>query len=189
MIMPDNDYTSEFQSWDWEGYRHDCVQSATSKVFDYSIEELTQSDDLVDDSGNIIGRAFIGTVFTLTPSGKYYMPWACSNLEVCGNCNGQGCDECGHIGSMEAYQDELWAEALDRVCHEHGFWAEGGEGCPTDLFVARWVSQAEIVTYALESLVSVVKSWLDGKATISEVKEMLANVRVILNKLGQIGDE
>lgn len=35
-------------------------------------------------------KTFIGTVFSLYPSGKYYMPWACSNLDKCERCNGKG---------------------------------------------------------------------------------------------------
>jgi len=37
---------------------------------------------------------FLGTVFTLTPSGKFYMPWACSNVEPCPTCGG-----CGEVDS------------------------------------------------------------------------------------------
>jgi hypothetical protein len=32
---------------------------------------------------------FIGSVFSLMPSGKYYMPWACSNLAPCPQCKGR----------------------------------------------------------------------------------------------------
>lgn len=35
-------------------------------------------------------RIYIGTVFNVMPSGKYYMPWACSNLDPCPTCNGSG---------------------------------------------------------------------------------------------------
>ena len=33
---------------------------------------------------------FLGTVMALYPSGKYYQPWACSNLDPCPTCKGQG---------------------------------------------------------------------------------------------------
>lgn len=33
---------------------------------------------------------YLGTVFSLTPSGKYYMPFACSNVDLCDICNGRG---------------------------------------------------------------------------------------------------
>ena len=33
---------------------------------------------------------FLGTVFSLYPSGKYYQPWACSNVDPCPICHGSG---------------------------------------------------------------------------------------------------
>ena len=69
--------------------------------------------DVEDDICSI----FLGTVFALTPSGKYYMPWACSNVT----------DE-------EAAKDEAWYEALDAVVESYGGWIESGEGDPCDLF-------------------------------------------------------
>jgi len=35
-------------------------------------------------------RVYLGTVFALTPSGKYYMPYACSNVAACPVCKGSG---------------------------------------------------------------------------------------------------
>ena len=35
---------------------------------------------------------YIGSVFHLYPSGKYYLPFACSNVELCPACNGSGND-------------------------------------------------------------------------------------------------
>jgi len=61
---------------------------------------------------------FLGTVFVLTPSGKYYMPWACSN-----------------VTEEEALEDALWYEALEAVAESYDGWIESGEGDPCDLFV------------------------------------------------------
>jgi hypothetical protein len=33
---------------------------------------------------------FLGSVFALYPSGKYYMPFACSNVDLCSACKGYG---------------------------------------------------------------------------------------------------
>lgn len=33
---------------------------------------------------------YLGTVFSLMPSGKYYQPFACSNVTLCPVCNGSG---------------------------------------------------------------------------------------------------
>jgi hypothetical protein len=33
---------------------------------------------------------YLGSCFSLVPSGKYYLPWACSNVEPCPHCKGSG---------------------------------------------------------------------------------------------------
>jgi hypothetical protein len=105
-----------------------------------------------DDEGRMIETVFVGTVMALTPSGKYYLPFACSNVEVCPRCkNPQGvtddcrsCDFCGGLGSREAHLDEIWNEQLDRSIesYSHGtIWVESGEGCPTDILACRLVEE------------------------------------------------
>jgi hypothetical protein len=60
---------------------------------------------------------YLGSCFSIMPSGKYYMPWACSN-----------------VTEAEALQDELYSEALDQVAEEYDMFVFGGEGDPTDIF-------------------------------------------------------
>ena len=61
--------------------------------------ELEQEGYIETDSGvfvNLIDNwsmqavEFLGTVFALCPSGKYYLPFACSNVESCPRCKGKG---------------------------------------------------------------------------------------------------
>jgi hypothetical protein len=40
--------------------------------------------------GQQVRRVYLGTVFNLTPSGKYYLPFACSNVDACPTCKGKG---------------------------------------------------------------------------------------------------
>jgi hypothetical protein len=47
------------------------------------------------------GYHLLGDVFSLTPSGKYYMPW------------------CSNFTEEEAAEDERWYEALDTVALAH----------------------------------------------------------------------
>jgi len=47
-------------------------------------------DGETDEDGSATGLCFLGTVFHLMPSGKYYMPFACSNVDACKRCNGSG---------------------------------------------------------------------------------------------------
>lgn len=42
------------------------------------------------DGGGYSRRVWLGTVFNWYPSGKYYLPFACSNVEPCPTCQGHG---------------------------------------------------------------------------------------------------
>lgn len=62
------------------------------KIFDLEVvrEELTAAEIDEGYDGERVQRVYLGTVFSLTPSGKYYMPWATGNLEACRACDGRG---------------------------------------------------------------------------------------------------
>ena len=68
-----------------------------------------------------VRRTFLGTCFTLTPSGKFYTPWACSNVT----------DE-------EVQADEEWCDAAQAELEAIGANLESGEGDPCDLFAAEY---------------------------------------------------
>lgn len=283
------------EQFDWEALKQDCLQSAVETLHDRTLDEL-QSSDLTDGEA-IVGQAYLGTVFALTPSGKYYTPWANSNVESCSECDGDGhargacefdaneyhnfeddcfdfdgnlmcddcpfdkerqgntpiiqdcsvckgqgkrdlyelaklrnehpvdtvkfltntwgvkvhcddlptlrpsfdcnvchgsgeqyitCPTCNGLGSAEAYQDQLWYEALEQVCESYDMWHEASEGNATDIMVGRWVSFEEIARYILEQHVAIVQGWLDGKATVREVKEGLRVAKSLVNKMVQI---
>lgn len=95
-------------------------------------EEYISINDFMDSE-----CVFLGTVFSLCPSGKYYMPFACSNVEPCNHCHGEGCDFCGWQGSREAYEDTLFYEYLESYAGKIGAWVENGEGDPCDIFLVR----------------------------------------------------
>jgi hypothetical protein len=100
-----------------------------------------------DVEGNKVESIFLGTVFALTPSGKYYTPWANGNVDACPRCKGEGiykgdyCHHCNGMGSREAYEDELFQDALERAANKHDAWIESGEGAPCDLFIVRAVTE------------------------------------------------
>ena len=171
-IEPD-DYSADIGSADWEALVQEAKQNTHERW---------------DEPGQIDGSVYLGSVMSLTPSGKYYMPWACGNVEPCPVCGGsgnnkgirslvlglckaarravtrpyhcakrgnlhechwrylfhwQGCETCGSLGSMEAYHDQLWREALEAEAEKHGGWIESGEGDPCDLFFSLVVQEAE----------------------------------------------
>lgn len=95
-----NKYYKQIEAWDW------------GKI----IKEAKSNP--VKDYPNILhGYAFLGTVFSLFPSGKYYTPFACAN-----------------ITEEEAEEDELYSEALETLAGKHGGWIDPGEGDPCDIF-------------------------------------------------------
>jgi len=71
-----------------------------------------------DESGIKRVECFIGTVFGLAPSGKYYTAWAHSN-----------------VTTREANRDMQWYNALERLCEEHELYLTNGDSDPCDLFI------------------------------------------------------
>jgi len=67
------------------------------------------------------GYCFLGSVFSLTPSGKFYMPFACSNVMGCRRCKGTGSVN-NRKGSEVVYN------ALDAACTVllHKLWETEG---------------------------------------------------------------
>jgi len=98
-----NRYEADIRKWDWAGLKADALRNPTEDI---------------DGRGDVYYQTFLGTVFAIMPSGKYYMLWACSN-----------------VSEEEASADEEFMEALEKVAEEHGMWVESGEGDPCDMFL------------------------------------------------------
>ena len=62
-------------------------------------------------------RVFLGTVFALTPSGKFYTPFAN-----------------GNVTEEEAQQDIEWYDTVSAELEKVGLYLAHGEGDPCDLF-------------------------------------------------------
>ena len=104
----------------------DIKKQAKAIVLD-NIEELHKQDvqDVPMDEGKC-RMLFIGTVFRIMPSGKFYMPWACSNVEPCPRCKGGGTIP-NKNHDAQKYEH---AVELDRACRrmamdKYGSWFEG----------------------------------------------------------------
>jgi len=141
------------------------------ELFASKIREALDAEDWEDaehntDSYGQERRLYLGTVFGCTPSGKFYAPWACSNVWGCSTCAGSGlipnykprksralakskvwerrrrayraCTACGGLGSRDAHLDELWREYAESVCESVGASLENGEGDPCDLFIVEY---------------------------------------------------
>lgn len=68
-----------------------------------------------------VARLCVGKVFDLTPSEKYYMPWARS-----------------HVTDAEGRRDEIFWEQFELIVRQklgENYFIESGEGDPTDVFI------------------------------------------------------
>jgi hypothetical protein len=79
-----------------------------------------------DFDGDLVETTFLGTVFTLYPSGKFYTPWANSNVSI-----------------VEAAKDAIFQECLEYTAEKQGCFVESGEGDPCDIFLSRVVESEE----------------------------------------------
>ena len=57
--------------------------------WDWARKDLDDQEWYDNDSGDEERQVYLGTVFSVMPSGKYYLPFACSNVESCPVCKGE----------------------------------------------------------------------------------------------------
>ena len=84
----------------------------------------TESDP--DNPGEWVGRSYLGTVFEIMPSGKYWTVWASGNVD-----------------RIEQIQDSAYMEALESVADNYGLWIESGDGDPCDLYAGMRIDPEE----------------------------------------------
>ena len=125
----------------------ETIQNEAKEIIESALKKIESEESYKDMDGNILKSVFIGTCFNIMPSGKYYMPFACSNVEKCSKCDGKGeitnpnaktveCPVCHGIGSEEAYKDQVMQKSLEYFADKHGAYVHGGEGDPCDIFVS-----------------------------------------------------
>jgi hypothetical protein len=90
-------YYSQILNWDWKYI-------------------VNNAEPGLDYDGNKIKSTYLGSVFNIMPSGKYYMPWS------------------SNVTEAEAQKDSRFLEALEKVASKFGGWIESGEGNPTDMY-------------------------------------------------------
>ena len=92
----------------------------------------------------------LGSCFNIMPSGKYYTPWAASNLLLCPMCageeeEGEECPLCEGLLCYEGYADNVFHEVLDAEAETRGMWVANGDGDPTDMFVSTDIEPLELL--------------------------------------------
>jgi len=86
------------------------------EIIESAMQQIENEESYMDIDGNILKSVFIGTCFNIMPSGKYYQPFACSNVEKCSKCDGKG-EITNPNADMALYEENLkkeqfWIEYL-----------------------------------------------------------------------------
>ena len=109
-------YRQEFEGWDWD---------AVDREFDRNSQDPDCCSE--PDCGQRIVSIFIGSILSLTPSGKIYAFWTTNQTRA------------------DETRDAAWWEALEEVCEEHHCFTHGSDGDGDSVFIGRWMDIPEEV--------------------------------------------
>ena len=102
-------YAAEIALWDWNGIIEDAKANAEPE---YGCDEL-------------IGTCYLGTVFHLMPSGKFYASWTTNQTNA------------------DETRDAAFIDALEERASGAGGSITSGEGDPCDMFFAMCVESVD----------------------------------------------
>jgi len=103
-------------------------RGATDIDWDYVLTDIELSKDefAYEIDGRKFCSTFLGTVISLSPSGKYYLPFACSNVDPCPHCGGVGrVKNPNGIPALAEYCDELCHEVRMHALENYGPASQG----------------------------------------------------------------
>jgi len=115
----------------WQDFRPSVIEKAKEDAA-LMIEAFNASKDDPDCINNNTNydepyiSVYYGSILDLTPSGKYYTPFANSN-----------------ITEDEADADETYWSELESVLSSHNLWYESGEGDPLDIYICGHIEETE----------------------------------------------
>jgi len=149
--------------------------------------DAAEAQPSFDDEERLERWVYLGTVFSLMPSGKFYMPWACSNVEPCPRCQGRGVVDnptraCLPEASAAVLAEQ--AQVLDRKIRElavrhYGYACEGEWPNELDILLARTAQAVQQLAKRVECPecegVGSVEAMLDEK-WIAQAEEELAEI-------------
>ena len=98
------------------------------------------------------GYSFLGSVFSITPSGKFYAPFACSNVAGCKRCRGTGSvrRRAGNADALAEAQSRLDAVDLRGIIAAHGGYAQWPESVRAEVDAARAIVESAKTTRQCE---------------------------------------
>jgi len=109
-------YKAQILRWDWAG----IVRATENDAIEHIASGGTSiCDEGCDDDGHV-GSCYLGSVMSIYPSGKFYMPWTTNQT------------------AKDVERDSAFGEALEAVASANDGWIESGEGDPTDLYFRRY---------------------------------------------------
>jgi len=102
------------------------------KVIEYSLEdlkeikkELEQQEAFFDEDNDQMTKIlYLGDIRSMTPSGRYYLPFACSN-----------------VTEDEAILDEQYWKRLENKVHYLGMFLMSGIGDPLDVLIGMIIDE------------------------------------------------
>jgi len=102
----------------------DAIRQAKELILS-SLDELHTADIEDDEDGGKRRAVYLGTVMSLTPSGKYYLPFACSNVNPCPRCKGATTVANKHYNpALFQVVDEYEQQVCGHLLKEYGMYSE-----------------------------------------------------------------
>ena len=83
-----------------------------------------------DDEGVWLARAYLGSILTLAPSGKFWTFWTTNATDE------------------DRVKDTVWYQMLEEEAQSNHFWTESGEGDACDLYAVRYATAGEVKNHA-----------------------------------------
>ena len=93
------EYSEEISQWNFAELKTDCL------------------DNTFEDCGDKRAETFLGSVLSIMPSGKYYMPWTSNQSR------------------LDQEKDSVFLEVLESTLEENGLYLTSGERDPYDVLV------------------------------------------------------
>jgi len=112
-------YYAQIRKWPWPKLVDDTLRAAENHALDIRDGNPPECMEGCDKNGHI-GSSYLGSVMSIYPSGKFWMPWTTNQT------------------ADDEDRDSRWHTALDRAADKFGGWIESGEGDPTDLYFCRY---------------------------------------------------
>lgn len=93
------------------------IKDRTILNIEQVLKDLGEADVYEDEEngGQFLQTIYLGSILSLTPSGKVYYPFACSNVDKCPRCRGEGTIKNKHKSSKK---EDAITRKIDRIANK-----------------------------------------------------------------------